>query len=107
MRMFKDCLLYTSEFEQMELEFFCKPGTELEWFSYWKDYCHKWLLSLGMRDENLRLRDVYKRQVLRLRWRNQIHGCVLPDPVLSKMLLQFQLPSLCKASMLRLSLIHI
>ena len=41
----------------MELEFFCKPGTELEWFSYWKDYCHKWLLSLGMRDENLRLRD--------------------------------------------------
>ena len=37
----------TREFEQMELEFFCKPGTELEWFSYWKDYCHKWLLSLG------------------------------------------------------------
>ena len=48
---------HTREFEQMELEFFCKPGTELEWFSYWKDYCHKWLLSLGMRDENLRLRD--------------------------------------------------
>ena len=47
----------TREFEKMELEFFCKPGTELEWFSYWKDYCHKWLLSLGMRDENLRLRD--------------------------------------------------
>ena len=47
----------TREFQQMELEFFCKPGTELEWFSYWKDYCHKWLLSLGMRDENLRLRD--------------------------------------------------
>ena len=47
----------TREFEQMELEFFCKPGTELEWFSYWKDYCHKWLLALGMRDENLRLRD--------------------------------------------------
>lgn len=47
----------TREFEQMELEFFCKPGTEMEWFSYWKDYCHKWLLSLGMRDENLRLRD--------------------------------------------------
>lgn len=47
----------TREFEQMELEFFCKPGTELEWFSYWKDYCHKWLISLGMRDENLRLRD--------------------------------------------------
>lgn len=47
----------TREFEQMELEFFCKPGTDLEWFSYWKDYCHKWLLSLGMQDENLRLRD--------------------------------------------------
>uniref|UniRef100_UPI003FF0CC37 glycine--tRNA ligase n=1 Tax=Candidatus Fimivicinus sp. TaxID=3056640 RepID=UPI003FF0CC37 len=47
----------TREFEQMELEFFCKPGTELEWFSYWKDACHKWLLSLGMRAENLRLRD--------------------------------------------------
>ena len=47
----------TREFEQMELEFFCKPGTELEWFSYWKSYCHQWLLDLGMRDENLRLRD--------------------------------------------------
>ena len=47
----------TREFEQMELEFFCKPGTDLEWFKYWKDYCHKWLLDLGMRDENLRLRD--------------------------------------------------
>ena len=45
------------EFEQMELEFFCQPGTELEWFAYWKDFCHKWLLSLGMKDENLRLRD--------------------------------------------------
>ena len=47
----------TREFEQMELEFFCKPGTDLEWFAYWKNYCHKWLLDLGMRDENLRLRD--------------------------------------------------
>ncbi len=47
----------TREFEQMELEFFCKPGTDLEWFKYWKDYCHKWLLDLGMREENLRLRD--------------------------------------------------
>ncbi len=47
----------TREFEQMELEFFCKPDTDLEWFSYWKDYCHKFLLDLGMRDENLRLRD--------------------------------------------------
>ncbi len=47
----------TREFEQMELEFFCKPGTELEWFSYWKDYCNNWLLSLGIKEENLRLRD--------------------------------------------------
>ena len=47
----------TREFEQMELEFFCKPGTDLEWFAYWKDYCHQFLLKLGMRDENLRLRD--------------------------------------------------
>ncbi len=47
----------TREFEQMELEFFCKPGTDLEWFAYWKSFCHKWLLDLGMREENLRLRD--------------------------------------------------
>ncbi|MBO5928509.1 MAG: glycine--tRNA ligase [Clostridia bacterium] len=47
----------TREFEQMELEFFCKPGTDLEWFHYWKDYCHQWLLSLGIREENLKLRD--------------------------------------------------
>ena len=47
----------TREFEQMELEFFCKPGSELDWFAYWKDFCHKWLLELGMREENLRLRD--------------------------------------------------
>ncbi len=47
----------TREFEQMELEFFCQPGTELEWFKYWKNYCHQWLLGLGMKDENLRLRD--------------------------------------------------
>ena len=45
------------EFEQMELEFFCKPGTDLEWFSYWRSFCHDWLLSIGLRDENLRLRD--------------------------------------------------
>ena len=45
------------EFEQMELEFFCKPGTDLEWFNYWRTYCHNWLLNLGLRDENLRLRD--------------------------------------------------
>ena len=47
----------TREFEQMELEFFCKPGTDLEWFSYWRDFCKNWLLSLGIREENLRLRD--------------------------------------------------
>lgn len=47
----------TREFEQMEMEFFCKPGTDLEWFAYWKDFCHKWLLDLGLKDENLRLRD--------------------------------------------------
>jgi glycyl-tRNA synthetase len=40
----------TREFEQMELEFFCQPGTELDWFSYWKNFCHQWLLNLGMRD---------------------------------------------------------
>ena len=51
------------EFEQMELEFFCKPGTELEWFSYWKDYCKKWLLSLSMKEENLRLRDHSKEEL--------------------------------------------
>ena len=47
----------TREFEQMECEFFCKPGTDLEWFAYWKDYCVNWLKSLGIHDENLRLRD--------------------------------------------------
>ena len=47
----------TREFEQMELEFFCEPGTDLEWFKYWKDYCENWLLSLGMKKENIRLRD--------------------------------------------------
>ena len=45
------------EFEQMELEFFCKPGTDLEWFQYWRGYCHDFLLSLGLKDEHLRLRD--------------------------------------------------
>ena len=45
------------EFEQMELEFFCKPGTDLEWFQYWRNFCHQFLLSIGLKDENLRLRD--------------------------------------------------
>ena len=47
----------TREFEQMELEFFCKPGTDLEWFGYWKDYCWNFLMSLGVNKENLRVRD--------------------------------------------------
>ena len=45
------------EFEQMELEFFCKPGTDLEWFDYWRSFCKNWLLSLHIKEENLRLRD--------------------------------------------------
>ncbi len=45
------------EFEQMELEFFCKPGTDLEWFEYWRGFCRDWLYSLGIKPENLRLRD--------------------------------------------------
>ncbi len=45
------------EFEQMELEFFCKPGTDLEWFDYWRSYCKKFLIDLGLKEENLRLRD--------------------------------------------------
>jgi len=53
----------TREFEQMELEFFCKPGTELEWFAYWKNFCKEWLLSLGLKEENLRLRDHEKEEL--------------------------------------------
>ncbi|MEG0770768.1 MAG: glycine--tRNA ligase, partial [Clostridia bacterium] len=45
------------EFEQMELEFFCKPGTDLEWFSYWRNYCKEFLINLGINSENMRLRD--------------------------------------------------
>ncbi|MFA9380287.1 MAG: glycine--tRNA ligase [Acetanaerobacterium sp.] len=51
------------EFEQMELEFFCKPGTDLEWFDYWKNFCKNWLLNLGMKEDNLRLRDHEKEQL--------------------------------------------
>ncbi len=47
----------TREFEQMEVEFFCKPGEDLEWFSYWREFCKNWLLSLGMGEDNMRLRD--------------------------------------------------
>ena len=54
----------TREFEQMELEFFCKPGTDLEWFEYWKDFCKNFLLSLGMKEENIRLRDHSKEELV-------------------------------------------
>ena len=51
------------EFEQMELEFFCEPGTDLEWFAYWKEFCKNWLLSLGIKEENLKLRDHDKEEL--------------------------------------------
>ena len=51
------------EFEQMELEFFCKPDTDLEWFDYWKNFCKNWLLSLGLKEENLRLHDHSKEEL--------------------------------------------
>jgi glycyl-tRNA synthetase len=51
------------EFEQMELEFFCKPGTELEWFDYWRSFCKNWLISLGIKEENLRYRDHEKEKL--------------------------------------------
>ncbi|MBE7031246.1 MAG: glycine--tRNA ligase [Ruminococcaceae bacterium] len=51
------------EFEQMELEFFCKPGEDLEWFTYWKDYCKQWLLDLGIREENIKMRDHAKEEL--------------------------------------------
>ncbi len=53
----------TREFEQMEMEFFCKPGTELEWFNYWKEYCKNFLLSLGINEKKLRLRDHEKEEL--------------------------------------------
>ena len=53
----------TREFEQMELEFFCKPGTDLEWFAYWKKYCMDFLMSLGLREENIRFRDHSKEEL--------------------------------------------
>jgi glycyl-tRNA synthetase len=53
----------TREFEQMELEFFCKPGTELDWFDYWRSFCKNWLLSLGIQEANLRLRDHEKEKL--------------------------------------------
>lgn len=53
----------TREFEQMELEFFCKPGTDLEWFSYWRAYCRDWLLGLGIKQDRLKLRDHDKEEL--------------------------------------------
>lgn len=53
----------TREFEQMELEFFCKPDTDLEWFSYWKNFCIDWLKSLGIKDEEIRVRDHEKEEL--------------------------------------------
>ena len=47
----------TREFEQMELEFFCEPGTDLEWFQYWRGFCRDWLISLGIKEDEMRLRD--------------------------------------------------
>lgn len=53
----------TREFEQMELEFFCEPGTEMEWFDYWKNHCKTWLLDMGLHSENLKLRDHSKEEL--------------------------------------------
>ncbi len=53
----------TREFEQMELVFFCKPGEDLEWFKYWKDYCGEWLRALGLKEENTRMRDHAKEEL--------------------------------------------
>lgn len=53
----------TREFEQMELEFFCKPGTDLEWHKYWKDYCWSFLIKLGLKEDNLRFRDHDKEEL--------------------------------------------
>ena len=53
----------TREFEQMELEFFCKPDTDLEWFDYWKSYCLNWLKTLGIKDEQIRVRDHEKEEL--------------------------------------------
>lgn len=53
----------TREFEQMELEFFCEPGTDLDWFYYWKDFCKNWLINLGMKEENIKMRDHSKEEL--------------------------------------------
>ncbi len=53
----------TREFEQMELEFFCEPGTDMDWFHYWRGFCRDWLLSLGMKEDHIRLRDHDKEEL--------------------------------------------
>lgn len=53
----------TREFEQMELEFFCEPGTDMDWFYYWKDFCKDWLINLGIKEESLRMRDHAKEEL--------------------------------------------
>lgn len=53
----------TREFEQMELEFFCKPGTDLKWYEYWKDFCKTWITNLGVKEENLRMREHDKKEL--------------------------------------------
>ena len=53
----------TREFEQMELEFFCKPGTDLEWYEYWKEFCKNWLIGIGIKAENLRMREHSKEEL--------------------------------------------
>lgn len=54
----------TREFEQMELEFFCEPGTDIQWHKYWKEFCKNWLLSIGIKEENIRLRDHSKEELV-------------------------------------------
>lgn len=51
------------EFEQMELEFFCEPGTDMDWFYYWKDFCKNWLINLGIKEENIKMRDHSKEEL--------------------------------------------
>lgn len=53
----------TREFEQMELEFFCEPGKDLEWFNYWKDFCYNWLMGLGIKPESIKMRDHSKEEL--------------------------------------------
>lgn len=56
----------TREFEQMELEFFCEPDKDLEWFEYWKNYCINWLQTLGIKEDEMRVRDHEKERVISL-----------------------------------------